>query len=74
MDGHSECDGLPVPGVEGKSKSSDKYHCGVVSFIALVATFFVGELSVRYIFQAAIEGVLMVWIVWNAWKWPKQDA
>ena len=47
---------------------------GLVSFIALVATFFVGELSVRYIFQAAIEGVLMVWIVWNAWKWPKQDA
>ena len=47
---------------------------GLVSFIALVATFFVGELSVRYIFQAAIEGVLMVWIVWNAWKWPKQDV
>jgi hypothetical protein len=46
---------------------------GFVSLIALVATFFVGEFSARYAFQAIIEGMLMVSIVWNAWKWPKRD-
>jgi len=47
---------------------------GVVSIIALGATFFVGEFSIRYTFQAIVEGLLMVWIVWQAWKWPKRDA
>jgi len=47
---------------------------GFVSIIALGATFFVGEFSIRYTFQAIVEGLLMVWIVWQAWKWPKRDA
>ena len=47
---------------------------GIVSIVALGATFFVGEFSIRYTFQAVVEGVLMVLIVWNAWKWPKQEA
>ncbi len=47
---------------------------GFVSIIALGATFFVGEFSARYTFQAIVEGVLMVWIVWHAWKWPKRDV
>jgi hypothetical protein len=46
---------------------------GFVSIIALGATFFVGEFSPRYMFQAIVEGVLMVWIVWHAWKWPERD-
>jgi len=47
---------------------------GFASFLALATTFFVGELSGRYTFQAVIEAVLITSIVWNAWKWPKLDA
>ena len=47
---------------------------GLVSVAVLGATFFAGEFSIRYTFQAAIEGLLMAAIVWNAWKWPKTDA
>jgi len=47
---------------------------GLVSIFILGATFFAGEVSIRYTFQAALEAVLMAWIVWQAWKWPRQDA
>jgi len=47
---------------------------GFVSIITLGTTFFVGEFSARYTFQAIAEGMLIVWIVWHAWKWPKRDA
>ena len=47
---------------------------GLVLIIALGATFFVGEFSARYTFQAIVEAVLMVWIVWDAWMWPKMDV
>jgi len=47
---------------------------GFVSFIALVTTFFVGEFSTRYTFQAVVEGILMVSVLWHAWNWPKRDA
>jgi len=47
---------------------------GFVSIVALGGTLFVGELSARYTFQAIAEGMLIVWIVWHAWKWPKRDA
>ena len=46
---------------------------GLVSMIALGATFFVGDFSARYTFQAVVEGTLMVSIMWSAWKWPKRD-
>jgi hypothetical protein len=46
---------------------------GIVSFAALGVTFFVGEFSARYTFQAAVEAVLIALIVWHAWKWPKQQ-
>jgi hypothetical protein len=42
----------------------------IVSIFALGATFFVGEFSVRYTFQAILEAVLMALIIWYAWKWP----
>jgi hypothetical protein len=47
---------------------------GIVSIVALIATFFVGEFSARYTFQAVIEGVLITLIIWSAWKWPAQEA
>lgn len=46
---------------------------GVVSLLALGATFFVGEVSLRYIVQALLEAILMVTIVWQAWRWPRQN-
>jgi uncharacterized membrane-anchored protein YitT (DUF2179 family) len=46
----------------------------IVSLLVLGATFFVGEFSVRYTFQAIVEGVLMVLILWYAWRWPIKDA
>jgi hypothetical protein len=46
---------------------------GIVSMIALGATFFVGEYSARYTFQAIVEGVLIASIVWHVWRWPNQD-
>ena len=42
---------------------------GIVSFLALGATFFAGEVSARYTFQAIAEGLLIASIVWQAWKW-----
>lgn len=47
---------------------------GLVSIVVLAATFFVGDLSARYTFQALVEGALMLGIVWQAWKWPKKCA
>jgi hypothetical protein len=47
---------------------------GMVSIVALGATFFAGEFSARYAFQAIAEGVLIALIVWHAWKWPKQEG
>ena len=47
---------------------------GIFSFVVLGATFFAGEFSARYTFQAIVEGVLIVLIVWYAWKWPKQEG
>lgn len=47
---------------------------GLVSLLALAATFFVGEFSARYTFQAIIEAVLIASIVWSAWTWLKLDA
>ena len=44
---------------------------GIVSIVVLGITFFVGEFSIRYTFQAICEGTLLVLIVLNAWKWPR---
>ena len=47
---------------------------GSLSILALVATFFAGEISARYTFQAILEGVLMVAIIWSAWTWPRLET
>jgi hypothetical protein len=43
----------------------------VLSIVALAATFLVGEFSMRYTVQAIVEAVMIVLIVWYAWRWPK---
>ena len=45
----------------------------IVSILVLGATFFVGEYSARYTFQAMVEGILILLILWYAWKWPKNE-
>jgi len=45
---------------------------GFISIIALGTTFFVGEFSARYTFQAIVEAVLIASIIWNALRWPSQ--
>ncbi len=41
-------------------------------FVALV--YFGVETSYYFMFLSIVEIVLTVLIVWNAWKWPKQEA
>ncbi|KAA3646809.1 MAG: hypothetical protein DWQ07_11105 [Chloroflexi bacterium] len=34
----------------------------------------IGETWLYYYFGSAVESVLLVLVVWYAWKWPKQEA
>jgi len=45
---------------------------GILSLAVLIATFLVGDISLRYTFQAILEVLLIVAIIWQAWKWPQQ--
>ena len=47
---------------------------GTLSLLALAATFLAGEISLRYVVQAAVEAVLMGAIIWHAWRWPRQTT
>jgi hypothetical protein len=42
---------------------------GGLSLLALVATFFTGELSLRYLIQAAAEVLFIAAIIYHAWSW-----
>ena len=44
-----------------------------LSIVVLAATFFVGEFSMRYTVQAIVEAVVIVLIIWYAWKWPIKE-
>jgi len=46
---------------------------GILSLAVLIATFLVGDISLRYTFQAIVEVLLIVAIIWQAWKWPQQQ-
>jgi hypothetical protein len=46
---------------------------GILSLAVLIATFLVGDISLRYTFQASVEVLLIVAIIWQAWKWPQQQ-
>jgi hypothetical protein len=45
----------------------------ILSLAVLAATFLVGDISLRYTFQAIVEVLLLVAIIWQAWKWPQQQ-
>ncbi len=46
---------------------------GTLSLLALAATFLAGEISLRYVIQAAVEAVLIAAIIWHAWTWPRNN-
>ncbi len=47
---------------------------GVVYIGVLVSTFLTGRNPIYYIFFAVGKAILLVLIVWNAWKWPHSEA
>ena len=46
---------------------------GIVHIGILLSTLFVGQISVLYAFYAVVEFLLIVLIVWHAWKWPRLE-
>ncbi len=46
---------------------------GIVHIGILGGTFFVGEISALYAFYAVVEFLLIVLIVWHAWRWPRLE-
>ena len=46
---------------------------GIAHMALLAGTFFVGKISALYAFYAIAEFLLMVLIVWHAWKWPRLE-
>ena len=46
---------------------------GIVHIGILLGTFFVGQISALYAFYAVVEILVIVLIVWHAWKWPRLE-
>ncbi|MGB7096446.1 MAG: DUF6326 family protein [Anaerolineales bacterium] len=46
---------------------------GILQIVVLVSAL-IGESWAYYIFATIVEVVLLLLIVWYAWKWPKQEA
>ncbi len=38
-----------------------------------ILLFCIGEIWVNYIFLSILESLLLLMVVWYAWKWPKQE-
>ncbi len=47
---------------------------GIIYTGVMLFTMFLPGVWAYYIFLGIVEVVLTVLIVWNAWKWPKQEA
>jgi len=46
---------------------------GIVYAAVLVATLFAGKITADSLLYAVVEAVLIVLIVWHAWRWPKEE-
>ena len=46
---------------------------GILEILVVVSSFFIGKPEAHYLFGSGVELVLLLLIVWYAWKWPKQD-
>ena len=47
---------------------------GIVYIVVLGSTFFTGRNPAYYILFAILKAVLLVLIVWHAWRWPKKEV
>lgn len=46
----------------------------ILKIIIVIGSNFIGVAWSYYIFGSVVEVVLLSLIVWNAWKWPKQEV
>ena len=44
-----------------------------IAYIVVVLGFLIGESYAFYIFGSIVEAVLLLLVVWYAWKWPTQE-
>jgi len=47
---------------------------GIAYLGVLGSTFFTGRNPAYYLLFATVKALLLVLILWHAWKWPKRDA
>ena len=47
---------------------------GILFIVVQLGSNFIGESWVYYIFASIVEVVLLLLIVWYAWKWPTQEV
>ena len=47
---------------------------GLIYLVVLGSTFFTGRNPAYYLFFAALKAILLVLIVWLAWRWPRENA
>jgi hypothetical protein len=47
---------------------------GIIHTLAVSLSLFVGKPTLYYMFFAAMEIPCTLFIVWYAWKWPKQES
>ena len=47
---------------------------GTIMVVLQIGSLFLGSPSLQYIFYSIMNIACLLLIVWNAWKWPKQEA
>ncbi len=54
------------------AKANRYANIGVGGFhVFLAMGLAVGEINAYYLFGSVVEAVLLSWVVWTAWKWPR---
>ena len=46
---------------------------GILQIVFVLGSQFIGKPEAHYLFGSGVELVLLLLIVWFAWKWPKQE-
>ena len=46
---------------------------GILQVVFVLGSQFIGKPEAHYLFGSGVELVLLLLIVWYAWKWPKQE-
>ena len=46
---------------------------GILQIVVVLGSNFIGKPEAHYLFGSGVELVLLLLIVWFAWKWPKQE-